>query len=87
MSNASAIIEAYSQDHDLGGDRMDHLSGAIDLTGKFFASWDHALKDYGELSKLPIFEGKNIAHGLQVLEGDFRVIADETQDRIIIGTD
>lgn len=91
FSNASVIIETGTAVH-ANGTALDHISGAMDLTGKLFANASHELSKYFDALYAALEKDGFMIHDegswqgrLQVLEGEFKVVADETQDRIFIG--
>ncbi|MDB5170646.1 MAG: hypothetical protein JWO35_340 [Candidatus Saccharibacteria bacterium] len=91
-SNASVVVELGSGVH-ANGTALDHLGGAIEQTGKFFASADHTLSNrFAELHTemdeygYTISSENSRSYGkLTVLENNFKVIADGSQNRLFIG--
>lgn len=92
FSNANVVVELGSSLHDIRRPQ-DHIIGAFDMTGKIFASSNSKLSNYFEDLYIAVEkEGNTILDNrtgsigrITVLEGDFKVVADETQDRVFIG--
>lgn len=93
FSNASVIIETHSNIHGLSS-MTDHIGGAMDKTGKFYGEFDHfgSPDTYFRLRRLlpageDFADPDNPEHdAIQVLPGKFEVIADESMDRLYIGS-
>lgn len=86
FSNASAVLETGSGMHG-SSTMLDHITGAMDLTGKFFATIDDELTDMPAFMD-QVVSGRTVGEGMEhikVFDGNFTIVADETQDRLFVG--
>jgi hypothetical protein len=90
MSNAAVAIELASSIHG-NSPAVDHIIGLHSKTGQIFAELDADSTDISGLLQL-LCTGESVKapdldpHGvIRVLEGDFKVVADASHDKLYLG--